>query len=75
MNLYTVTIRGRKYYFSGDLNAEDIKSCELFCLQLESQEKNVHPKILFESFLHYIDSNLKCAVSPINVEHVFRINF
>ena len=75
MKLYTATIRGRKYYFTGNLNEEVIKSCDCFCRKLESAKKDVHPNILFEYMLDHINSNYKCDISQVNIDHIFRINY
>lgn len=75
MKLYTVTIRGRKYYFSGVLTPEAIQASERYCLDLELNNKNTHHATLFEYLLKYIESTLGFAVIPISVEHIFRINY
>ena len=75
MKLYAVTIRGRKYYFSGDLTPEAIEAIEQFCLNLEMNKNNAHHQILFESVLKYTVSSLGFEIIPINIEHIFRINY
>ena len=75
MKLYTVTIRGRKYYFSGYLTQEAKQNCDLFCLDLELNYKDTHHETLFEYLLKYIESTLGFSVNPIAVDHIFRINY
>lgn len=75
MKLYTATIRGRKYYFSGDLTPEAIRASEQFCLNLEMNAPNAHHQTLFECLLKYIELDLEFEVVSINVEHIFRINY
>ncbi len=75
MKLYTVTIRGYKYYFSGDLTPEVINASEKFCLKLERDGKSVNAAALFERLINYITSELRVPVRPVNVEHIFRINY
>lgn len=75
MKLYTVTIRGRKYYFSGNLTQKAIQACDLFCLDLELNYKDTPHETLFEYLLKYIESTLGFSVNPIAVDHIFRINY
>ena len=69
MKLYSVTIRGFKYYFSGDLTSEAVTSIENFCLKLKMNSTSTDKTTLFEH------SELGLTVTPINVEHIFRINY
>ncbi len=75
MKLYTVTIFGYRFYFTGNLTAEAIKGSEHFCVQLESDVNNTDPRKLFALLLDHIESVWKCSVTSVNVEHIFRINF
>lgn len=75
MKLYTVTIRGFKYYFSGDLTPEVIQASEQYCLKLEAGAKSYNTIILFKRLLSYIESDLGISVTQVNVEHIFRINY
>ena len=75
MKLYTVTIRGFKYYFSGNLTPEAITASENFCLKLERNSKTVNTATLFELLIDYIVSELGLSATPVTVEHVFRINY
>ena len=75
MKLYSVTIRGFKYYFSGDLTSEAVTSIENFCLKLKTNSTSTDKTTLFEHLINYIASELGLTVTPINVEHIFRINY
>lgn len=75
MRLYTVTIRGFKYYFSGNLTHEAVIAIENFCLKLESNSKSVDTTMLFQYLINYIASELELSATPVNVEHIFRINY
>ena len=75
MKLYTVTIRGFKYYFSSDLTPEAISASESFCLKLERDGKSVNAAALFDCLINYIASELGVPVTPVSVEHIFRINY
>ena len=75
MNLYAVTIRGFKYYFSGDLSLQAIQASENFCLTLKKDANSFDTNILFERLLSYIDSELGLSVTPVNIEHIFRVNY
>ncbi len=75
MKLYTVTIRGFKYYFSGNLTPEAINASESFCIKMEKEGKSVNTAALFDHLINYIASELGIRVTPINVEHIFRINY
>lgn len=75
MKLYTVTIRGFKYYFSGNLTPEAIAASENFCLKLERDNKSVNTDKLFDRLIDYIFTELRVPVIPVKVAHVFRINY
>lgn len=75
MKLYTVTIRGFKYYFSGNLTPETINASENFCLKLTKNSKAINTDTLFDLLINYISSDLKLTVKPVSVEHIFRINY
>lgn len=74
MKLYTVTIRGFKYYFAGDLLPGAINVIESFCLKLEREGKAVDAVVLFDRLIHYVTLELRLPITPVNVEHIFRIN-
>ena len=75
MKLYAVTIRGFKYYFSGYLSLQAIQASEHFCLALEKDANSFDTNVLFERLLSYIDSELGLSVTPVNMEHIFRVNY
>lgn len=75
MKLYTVTIRGYKYYFYGNLSTEAINSIENVCINLERNSKSDDAVILFEYLVKHITLDLRFPITPVNVEHIFRINY
>lgn len=75
MKLYIVTIYGHKFYFAGEMTAQITEAAEHFCIQLESNIKNSNPQKLFLLLLKHIQSDWNCPVTPVNIEHIFRINF
>lgn len=75
MKLYTITIHGHKFYFTGNLKDELITATEQFCRQLESKTNNTDPQKIFALVLRYIKSDCDCSVTPVDIEHIFRINF
>lgn len=75
MKLYTATILGHKFYFTGQLTAEATKAADLFCVQLNAETNNFDPQKLFLLLLNHIETRGNCTVNPINVEHIFRINY
>lgn len=75
MKLYTVTIRGFKYYFYGDLTIDAINATEKFCRRLEVDGKADNATVSYERLINYIVSELGQSVTPITVEHIFRVNY
>lgn len=75
MKLYTVTIRGFKYYFSGDLTFEAIQASEQFCHKLEENAKSTDTATLFTLLISYIKSDFGVSVTQVNIDHIFRINY
>ena len=75
MKLYTVTIRGFKYYFSGDLTPDGIIAIENFCLKLGMDGKSANAATLFERLRNYITSELDMPITSVKIEHVFRVNY
>ena len=74
MKLYIVTIRGHKFYFTGKLTDDVIKAAESLCIQLGYNGNNFDPQKLFGRLLNHLESACECQVTPVNVEHIFRIN-
>lgn len=75
MKLYAATILGHKFYFIGELTTEIIEAAELLCVRLESNANKSDPQKLFMLLLDHIKSELDCSVVPVDVEHIFRINY
>ena len=75
MKLYTATILGHKFYFAGHLTTKAVKSAEHFCSELDFDANNSDPQKLFTLLLNHFEADSDCSVTPVNVEHIFRINF
>lgn len=75
MKLYTVTICGCKYYFTGDLTPDDVKSAEKLCAEIKADTTYPDSHHLFMLLINHLNSNTHSTVAPINIEHIFRINF
>ena len=75
MKLYVVTIYGHKFYFTGQMTAQATGAAEHFCAQLDPDANNSDPQKLFMLLLDHIKSELDCSVVPVDVEHIFRINY
>lgn len=75
MKLYTVTIRGFKYYFGANLTLEAISSIESFCLELEKSSNSVDVTTIFGFLANYISSELQLPITPVKIEHIFRVNY
>lgn len=75
MKLYIITICGFKFYFLGDLTPEAINVCECVCLRLKMDGKADNARALYERLISYMVSELEQAVTPIAIEHIFRVNY
>lgn len=75
MSIFAVTICGRKYYFACNLSENDISRVESYCGHLTNNPISDDINEQFESLLNYIREELKLPITPIRIEHVFRINF
>lgn len=73
MKLYTITISGKKFYFTGCLAPCLYDQIEQFCRDGLSNA-NSSPQILFELLIQYITTELRQEITPIEVEHIFRVN-
>lgn len=75
MSIFAVTIRGRKYYFACSLSDNDISRVESYCSHLTNNPVSDEINEQFDSLLNYIREELKLPITPVYIEHVFRINF
>lgn len=74
MVLYTVTISGHKYYFTGKLSESSISMIDKYCEDIYGHEITADHKRAFSRLYNYICNDLGCKIEPISIEHVFRIN-
>ena len=70
MKLYSFTIRGQKFYAVGSLSQEEVEEIEKTCIQESNKIDAYSP---YESFVRLI--TMTDSIIPIEVNHVFRINY
>ena len=73
MKLYKITMSGKKFYFAGYLSPCLYDQIEQFCRDRVSNTNNT-PQKLFELLVQYITTELRQEITPIEVEHIFRVN-
>lgn len=75
MELYTVTIRGYKYYFCGNISQSDCVKIDSVCVKFSSGGRSsCTPDELFHKLIRFISSEYEVAISPIQPKYIFRIN-
>lgn len=75
MELYTVTIRGYKYYFCGNISQSDCMKIDSVCVKFSSGGRSsLTPDELFRKLICYISSECEVAIFPIQLKYIFRIN-
>lgn len=74
MELYSVTIRGYKYYFCGNLSQNDCSEIDAVCTGLSSDNSSSSADELFQKLTRYISAELRTEIYTIQPEHIFRIN-
>ena len=57
------------------LALQSIIAIESFCLKLEMDSKSANASTLFERLRNYISSELGEPVTPVKIEHIFRVNY
>lgn len=75
MKIYSVTIRGHKFYFTGDLPPSIVKEIDLLCGKLSLYPSCIEPAKLFAIFSDSIRLNFGYSITSIGIDHVFRVNF
>ena len=74
MNIYAVTIYGDKFYFYGNLSAEECEIIMHICSDLSEQCGEKGTIDLFENFMHKSNNLLRNKIFQIRVKQLFRIN-
>lgn len=72
--LYAVTISGQKYYFLGSIPSHFIAPIDEYCNQASTNSSVKEPKGLQLLVQSFIQRNLQCDITPVVIEHIFRIN-
>lgn len=73
MEIYTVTICGEKFYFSGNLSKEEIKIANKVCEKMSVKAIKLNADIIFCEFLNILNAIVKEPVFQIRIKAVFRI--
>lgn len=75
MELYSVTIRGYKYYFCGNISQSDCMKIDSVCTKFSSDGRSsCTSDELFHKLICIISSEYKVAIYPIQPKYIFRIN-
>lgn len=73
MKLYSVTIRGTKFYFIAQIPEEMCKHIDKICQIMQSKWLTDQPEDIFSSFVKMILKETNTSVIPIGISYVFRI--
>ena len=74
MKIYAVTISGQKHYFYSELSSTHLDIIDHYCSQVSSSCPIEDAGKGLLSFFEYIRNDLGCTITPIVIEHIFRIN-
>jgi hypothetical protein len=74
MNIYAVTISGRKYLFSGNLSPSIISYIDDYCDNLSVKKVSSEPLKIYMSLIDSIRHKFGTNIELIEIEHIFRIN-
>lgn len=77
MKLYTINIRGKKFYFTSNhpLSIETIQAGEQFCKFITMNDESSDAATLYGKFLIHMTVTLRQNITPITIDHIFRINY
>ncbi len=74
MKIYAVTISGQKHYFYSELSSTIIHLIDRYCSQVSDDCSTKDAKERLVSFFDFIRNNLGLEITPVEIEHIFRIN-
>ncbi len=74
MELYSVTIRGYKYFFCGNLSQNDCSKIDAVCTGLSSDNSSSSADDLFQMLVRRISAEFRTEIYRIQPKHIFRIN-
>lgn len=71
MKLYSVTIRGLKFYFEAQISDEQYKSIDRICETIQEESQRYCAEDVF-LFTNRILTETNILVTPVQFSHVFR---
>ena len=74
MKLYSVTIRGIKFYFKARISNEQYKLIDKICGMVQEESQMYCAEDTFSLFATRILKETNILVTPIQISHVFRID-
>ena len=74
MKLYSVTIRGIKFYFEAQISDEQYKLIDKICGIIQEENQMYCAEDTFSLFAQIISTEINIPVTPIRISHVFRID-
>ena len=74
MKLYSVTIRGLKFYFEAQISDEQYKSIDRICETIQEESQMYCAEDIFSLFTNRILTETNIPVTPVRISHVFKID-
>lgn len=72
--IYSITIRGIKFYFEAQISDEQYKLIDRICDTIQEESQMYCAENVFPIFTNRILTEINIPVTPIRISHVFRIN-
>lgn len=72
--IYSITIRGIKFYFEAQISDEQYKLIDRICDTIQEESQMYCAENVFPIFTNRILAEINIPVTPIRISHVFRIN-
>lgn len=74
MKLYSVTIRGLKFYFEAQISDEQYKFVDRIYETIQEESQMYCAEDVFPLFINRILTETNILVTPVQISHVFRID-
>ena len=74
MKLYSVTIRGIKFYFEAQISDEQYKLVNKICEKIQEESQKCCAEDIFSLLTNRILTETNILVTPVQISHVFRID-
>lgn len=74
MKLYSVTIRGVKFYFEAKISDGQYKLIDKMCGIIQEESQMCCAEDTFSLFTNRILTEANILVTPVRISHVFRID-